>query len=281
MGARLLAVQNRDGHWGGGIYSPKWTSTTYTLLHLLWLGLPPRHPAALRGCERLWEWQARWRGPETCIVSILVRLTSYHGYEAARLDDLVAYLIDQQLADGGWNCATRTDKSKHSSFHTSIQALEALDAYTSRGGPRSTRASPCDGAMSSSSPTGCTSHTAPEQSPSVAAPDSPHSPNGTSMCSAASSISASPVRPTNDCAKPSRWFSALAARTADGLRTRPTPVGTGFSSSRPARAGGTPAGYCPCCAGGMDEFSPSRESRSAPPREDIGSRRCSSACRLW
>jgi hypothetical protein len=134
-GVRLLAVQDRDGHWGGGVYSPKWTSTTYTLLHLLWLGLPPRHPAALRGCERLWEWQARWRVPETCIVSILVRLTSYHGYEAARLDDLVAYLIDQQLADGGWNCATRTDKSKHSSFHTSIQALEALDAYRSGGGP--------------------------------------------------------------------------------------------------------------------------------------------------
>jgi hypothetical protein len=134
-GARLLAVQDRDGHWGGGVYSPKWTSTTYTLLHLLWLGLPPRHPAALRGCERLWEWQARWRVPETCIVSILVRLTSYHGYDADRLADLVAYLIDQQLADGGWNCATRTDKSKHSSFHTSIQALEALDAYTSGGGP--------------------------------------------------------------------------------------------------------------------------------------------------
>ncbi|HEX6577162.1 MAG TPA: hypothetical protein VF082_02265 [Jiangellaceae bacterium] len=133
-GARLLAVQDHDGHWGGGVYSPKWTSTTYTLLHLLWLGLPPRHPAALRGCERLWEWQARWRVPETCIVSILVRLTSYHGYEAVRLDDLVEDLIDQQLADGGWNCATRTDKSKHSSFHTSIQALEGLDAYAGAGG---------------------------------------------------------------------------------------------------------------------------------------------------
>jgi hypothetical protein len=35
-GARLLAAQDDDGGWGGGIYSPKWTSTTYTLLHLLW-----------------------------------------------------------------------------------------------------------------------------------------------------------------------------------------------------------------------------------------------------
>jgi hypothetical protein len=133
-GARLLAAQDRDGGWGGGVYSPKWTSTTYTLLRLLWLGLPPGHPSAVRGCERLWEWRARWRVPETCIVAILVRLASAHRYHADGLDSMVEYLLDQQLADGGWNCATRTDKGKHSSFHTSIQALEALDAYTRAGG---------------------------------------------------------------------------------------------------------------------------------------------------
>jgi hypothetical protein len=134
-GAQLLAAQDDDGGWGGGVYSPKWTSTTYTLLHLLWLGLLPRHPAALRGCEQLWQWQARWRVPETCIASILVRLTCCHGYGSSRLDDVVADLLDQQLADGGWNCAARSDKRKHSSFHTSIQALEALDAYARAGGP--------------------------------------------------------------------------------------------------------------------------------------------------
>jgi len=140
-GARLLAAQDRDGGWGGGVYSPKWTSTTYTLLHLLWLGLPPGHPAALRGCEQLWQWQARWRVPETCVAAILVRLTSAHGYDAGRLDDMVGDLLDQQLADGGWNCQTRTDKAKHSSFHTSIQALEALDSYASAGGRLDTRPS--------------------------------------------------------------------------------------------------------------------------------------------
>ena len=129
-GARLVEAQNPDGGWGEGVYSPKWTSTTYTLLRLLWLGLPAKHPAALRGCEQLWDWQARWRIPETCIVSILVRLTSFYGYQTEKLDDLVAYLLDQQLDDGGWNCATLDEKGKHSSFHTSIQALEALDAYT-------------------------------------------------------------------------------------------------------------------------------------------------------
>jgi len=133
-GARLLAAQNPDGGWGDGVYSPKWTSTTYTLLRLLWLGLPSGNAAARRGCEQLWQWQERWRVPETCIAAILVRLTGAHGYQAARLDDVVGYLLEQQLDDGGWNCATHTDKRKHSSFHTSIQALEALDAYARAGG---------------------------------------------------------------------------------------------------------------------------------------------------
>lgn len=133
-GARLLAEQKPDGGWGEGVYSPKWTSTTYTLLRLLWLGLPSRHPAALRGCEQVWAWQAGWRAPETCIVGILIRLSAFHGYPADGLDGLVEYLIEQQLADGGWNCKTRTDKSMHSSFHTSIQALEALDTYSRTGG---------------------------------------------------------------------------------------------------------------------------------------------------
>jgi hypothetical protein len=27
-GARLLSLQDADGRWAGGIYNPKWTSTT-------------------------------------------------------------------------------------------------------------------------------------------------------------------------------------------------------------------------------------------------------------
>jgi len=133
-GARLLAEQRADGGWGEGDYSPKWTSTTYTMLHLLWLGLPARHAAVLRGCARLWEWQTRWRTPETCIAGMLIRLTSAFRYNAERLDGLVGHLIGEQLDDGGWNCKSRGDKSMHSSFHTSIQALEALDAYRRAGG---------------------------------------------------------------------------------------------------------------------------------------------------
>jgi hypothetical protein len=133
-GAKLISLQDPDGRWGGGDYTPKWISTTYTLLHLLWLGLPSGNPAASAGCQRLWEWQSRWRSPDTCTVAMVVHLTATHGHSAERLDDVVAYLLDQQLDDGGWNCDARGERSKHSSFHTSIQALEALEAYQRSGG---------------------------------------------------------------------------------------------------------------------------------------------------
>ena len=133
-GAKLISLQDPDGRWGGGDYSPKWISTTYTLLHLLWLGLPPGNPAALAGCERLWDWHRTWRVPETCIASMLVRLAAAHRYQAEGLEGLVEYLLDQQLDDGGWNCAARGEPGKHSSFHTSIQALEALYAIQQAGG---------------------------------------------------------------------------------------------------------------------------------------------------
>ena len=47
--AQLLARQDESGGWGGGIYAPKWTSTTYTLLTLRSLGIPRECAAARRG----------------------------------------------------------------------------------------------------------------------------------------------------------------------------------------------------------------------------------------
>lgn len=151
-GARLLAAQDADGRWSGGLYSPKWTSTTYTLLLLHWLGLPSGHPAAEAGCRLLWD-EATWyaggltlartiREPEACITAMLVLLASSFGTRDARCDDAVGWLLDEQLADGGWNCASVRTGSRHGSFHTSISVLDALVAYRASGGP-----TPVDAAM--------------------------------------------------------------------------------------------------------------------------------------
>ena len=45
-GARLLALQDAEGLCGGGLYNPKWISTTYTLVLLRSLGLAPRRGTA-------------------------------------------------------------------------------------------------------------------------------------------------------------------------------------------------------------------------------------------
>jgi hypothetical protein len=50
-GARLLALQDADGRWGGGLYSPKWISTTYTLLLLRDIGIPQDCAPAQRGAR--------------------------------------------------------------------------------------------------------------------------------------------------------------------------------------------------------------------------------------
>jgi len=143
-GARLLAAQDPDGRWAGGLYSPKWTSTTYTLLLLHWLGLPGRHPQAVNGCRKLWDGAVFFDGgltlaksvhqPEACITSMLVLLASYFGYPDGRIDPAVQWLRAQQLADGGWNCASLRSGSRHGSFHTSISVLDALIQYQNAGG---------------------------------------------------------------------------------------------------------------------------------------------------
>ena len=58
-GWRLLEHQDPDGRWTPKLYGHKWISTTYSLVLLRRLGLPPRHPLALVSCglflnEGLW-----------------------------------------------------------------------------------------------------------------------------------------------------------------------------------------------------------------------------------
>ena len=135
-GRRLLERQDREGTWGGGLYGPKWTSTTYTLLVLRHLGLGPGEPRALRGVELLFDGARYFDGgltaarsidaPEACITSMYVTLARYFGFDDVRVDTALDWLLANQLDDGGWNCRTVRFGDRHSSFHTSISALEAL-----------------------------------------------------------------------------------------------------------------------------------------------------------
>jgi hypothetical protein len=144
-GARLVALQAPDGEWGGGIYTPKWTSTTYTMLLLRDMGLPARHPQALKACALLLDrgvsadggidfWRSRQS--ETCVTGMVLSIAARAGVRDARLERLAGNLLNEQMPDGGWNCQ-RSRGATHSSFHTTILALEALTDYgRTSGGSR-------------------------------------------------------------------------------------------------------------------------------------------------
>ncbi len=143
-GARLLALQAPEGTWGGGLYSPKWISTTYTMLLLKHLGVTPEHPGVSKGAHLLLDRGFReedggialsptWRRSETCVTGMVLSITCAFGLRDTRIDTLVRHLLDQQMPDGGWNCQ-RYRGHTHSSFHTSISVLEGLRAYDENGG---------------------------------------------------------------------------------------------------------------------------------------------------
>ncbi len=139
-GARLLARQDAEGRWAAGLssedglYSPKWISTTYTMLLLRDLGLPAGNRQARNACTLLLDRGLQrdgginygWRGrSETCITGMVLSILSHFRYDDARLDILADHLLREQMSDGGWNCR-RDLGATHASMHTTISVLEGL-----------------------------------------------------------------------------------------------------------------------------------------------------------
>jgi len=107
-GARLLARQDSEGTWAGGLssdgglYSPKWISTTYTMLLLRDFGLPANNGQARMACALLLDRGLQrdgginygWRGrSETCISGMILSVLSYFEHDDARLDILAGHLL--------------------------------------------------------------------------------------------------------------------------------------------------------------------------------------------
>jgi hypothetical protein len=129
-GARLLALQTDDGQWGGGVYSPKWISTTYTLLLLRHLGADPddgrvgaaidlvRDRVVMGGQNRpFFDYST-----ELCITGMALALGSYFLDDAGSMPQ-PEILLERQKEDGGWNCQVGSDRS---SFNTTLSVLEGL-----------------------------------------------------------------------------------------------------------------------------------------------------------
>jgi hypothetical protein len=140
-GAKLLALQEDTGLWGGGLYSPKWISTHYTLFALRFLGLPPGDPQALKASELLMNkgyfddgginFSRTIKQSETCITGMALSMLAYFDFPDKRIHNIAEHLAGQQMPDGGWNCQSYRGAT-HSSFHTTISVLEGLFFYGER-----------------------------------------------------------------------------------------------------------------------------------------------------
>lgn len=151
-GARLLAHQTSDGRWAGGkgshpdrgLYSPKWISTTYTMLLLRDFGLPASNRQARKACKLLLDRGLQrdggigleaWKQSETCVTGMVLSILSHFRLDDERLDRIVDHLLLRQMPDGGWNCQLKRGAT-HASVHTTISVLEGLRDYgLHRGGP--------------------------------------------------------------------------------------------------------------------------------------------------
>jgi hypothetical protein len=141
-GARLLSLQDPRGTWAAGqssddgLYSPKWISTTYTMLLLRDFGLAPSNRQVRKACRMLLERGLQrdggmnygWSQSETCVTGMGLSVLSYFEHDDDRLDHVARHLLDQQMPDGGWNCRRRRGAT-HASVHTTISALEGLRDY--------------------------------------------------------------------------------------------------------------------------------------------------------
>jgi hypothetical protein len=136
-GAQLLALQAPDGSWGGGIYSPKWISTTYTLLTLRAIGIPRDHLPVQRAAALVLDKQLGRRRDDVfmlnlaacdrCVVGMNLSIAAYFGICDVRTDAIVENLLSEVMSDGAWNCRRlRKPKPHHSSFHTTFNVLEGL-----------------------------------------------------------------------------------------------------------------------------------------------------------
>jgi hypothetical protein len=139
LGARLLGLQGPGGEWSGVAWNRGWDSTMHVLWLLREMGLDPACDGA-RHAVHLVADRVTWRGcgpqevhensffageVEPCINGQVASIGAYFGQDVG---GIVRRLLNEQLADGGWNCEAEKGSTR-SSFNTTICVLEALLEY--------------------------------------------------------------------------------------------------------------------------------------------------------
>jgi hypothetical protein len=128
-GARYLSLQNQNGHWGLGFYQPKWISTHYTLLDLRNLCISPKIKSIQNIIKEVLNNEMikdTTVSKDICINGMVLNYVSYFKADEKNLTQIVDYILDNKMKDGGFNCHSTRIGAVHSSLHTTLSVLEGL-----------------------------------------------------------------------------------------------------------------------------------------------------------
>lgn len=141
--AKYLDLYDAEGQeWGGSIYSRKWISSTYTLLELKYMEVHYDNPyyqdATKKVLNGLWYKHgkiSKTRYQDMCMSAMVLSLVCYGKINDFRTNEIVDYILEHQMDDGGWNCAwdSAHNRSAVGSVHTTISVLEAFADYEKYG----------------------------------------------------------------------------------------------------------------------------------------------------
>lgn len=120
--------------WGDGVYSPKWISTHYTMLELMTMEINPFEHIYQRGLEtlltHLWPNHGMYHKHvhmDMCVAAMVLNMSAYGHHKSQKIDEIIDYILDHPMPDGGWNCSwERRPKPHISSVHTTLSVIEAL-----------------------------------------------------------------------------------------------------------------------------------------------------------
>ena len=139
-GARFISHQFKDGSWPNA----RWTGTVWSLTLLVDLGMPAHDVRLIKAFDGLVghllpkgseiSQDRIFKEMDLCHLGFWLKCGSHFCPYDSRLSVLVTTLLSRQFPDGGWNCRERTKpKTRHSSFHTTMNVLEGLRRATEAG----------------------------------------------------------------------------------------------------------------------------------------------------
>ena len=132
----------KTGLWGGGVYGPKWISTHYTMFELMYMEIAPENSAYHTGLGHLLDHE--WRtldttthhdGQDVCVLAMVVAMGAYGHSTDARIPEMIDFILEHQMPDGGWNCSWDSNRrpTVKSSLHTTLSVLEAFSSLEENG----------------------------------------------------------------------------------------------------------------------------------------------------